>query len=244
MKTSTNFPWGDTIDTIKHSKPLDDWYVDRPNLSYNFFKLPKYYSFNIDEMNHEIDAILNKFNTSAIKRNSQGKTYNRYKGLGFFAREKSETPLEDHFLRRDTNHGVVYPDDLHLNNELPMLYEDDFTSTTEIYNSYFQKIFSLFKSKISKASILELKSKGYLGSHVDFPYYKCIRLHASIRGSENAYYEVGGEKFQIPSDGNWYFIDTGKFHSVWNEGPNARLTLNINLFIDKDPLTLANQKLL
>lgn len=244
MKTSINYPWGDTIDTIKHSKSLHEWYIDRPMLSYNYFKLPDFYSFNINEMRHEINCIIQKFDTYAIKRNSTGKTYNRYKGLGFFAREHSTTPLEDHFLRRDVNHGVVYPDDLHLNNKLPMLYEHDFTNPTKIYNQYFKNIFSVFKSKISKASILSLKSKGYLGSHVDYPYYKCIRLHASIEGTENAYYEVNGEKFQIPADGNWYFIDTGKFHSVWNEGPNDRLTLNINLFVSDDPLILANQKLL
>jgi hypothetical protein len=99
----------------------------------------------------------------------------------------------------------------------------------------------VFKHSISKASLLELRSKGYLGSHVDFPYYKGIRLHATISGGENAWYEINGEKFQIPADGNWYFIDTGKYHSVWNEGPDDRLTINVNLSdVLSDPQELAN----
>ena len=88
---------------------------------------------------------------------------------------------------------------------------------------------------------------GYVQSlaRLDFPYYKGIRLHATILGGENAYYEIAGEKFQIPADGNWYFIDTGKYHSIYNYGPNHRTTLNVNLDVyadgkkASDPRTLA-----
>jgi len=241
MKINIDAPWGDVIDTLKYNKPLDDWYKEHPRLDYNFFKLPEQYSFDLAKMQEHIRAIVQQQETISIDRNAQGKKYNRYKGLGFFARHDSDKPLEDHFLRRDTELGEVYPDDLHLNNKLPDLYENDFTKPTEIYNDYFKKVFSVFNSPISKASILELKNKGYLGSHVDFPYYKCIRLHATIQGGEGAWYEINGERFQIPADGNWYFIDTGKFHSIWNEGPEDRLTINVNLMVSGDPLDLAKK---
>ena len=244
MKINIDKPWGDVIDTVKYSKPLDDWYNQYPQLNYNFFKLPNQYSFDLAEMKQQIETIIQRHETIAINRNANGKKYNRYKGLGFFAREDSDSPLEDHFIRRDNILGEVYPDDLHLNNKLPDLYENDFVAPTEIYNDYFKKIFSVFKSPISKASLLELKSKGYLGSHVDFPYYKCIRLHATIKGGEGAWYEINGERFQIPADGNWYFIDTGKFHSIWNEGNDDRLTINVNLTITGDPMNLARQGIL
>lgn len=237
-------PWGDSIDTVKHCLPLDEWYRDYPQLPYSFFRLPSQYSFDIDRMNHEIDKLLQKHNTISIARNSHGKRYNRYKGLGFLSRKDAANPLEDHFTRRDENIGEVYSDNLYQNGSLPALYENDFTKPTEIYNDYFQQVFSVFKSSISKASILDLRSKGHLSSHVDFPYYKTIRLHATIRGGENAWYEIAGERFQIPADGNWYFIDTGKYHSVWNEGPDDRLTINVNLIINGDPLELAEQGLL
>lgn len=241
---STKQPWGDCIDTIKHSKPLDEWYRQYPKLPYNVFKLPEQYSFNLETMRSNVEKLLETINTQSITKNSEGNRFSRYRGLGFFSRIDSTSPLEDHFIRRDRTLGQVYPDDLHLNSRLPDLYEDDFTEPTAILDQYFQQVFSVFKSKISKASLLELRSGGWLGSHIDFPYYKTIRLHASIRGNENAWYEIDGEKFQLPQDGNWYFIDTGKYHSIWNEGPNHRLTLNVNLVVSSDPKELASNNLL
>lgn len=245
MKINIRSPWGDTIDTLKYNKPLNSWYEQNPILSFNWFKLPDHYSFNIKEMKDQIETLLVNHKTRGISKNAYGKIYNGYKGLGFFARENATSPLDDHFTRRDKNFGEIFLEDLYMNQNLPDLIEDDFVSPTEIYNQYFKNIFAKFKTKITKASILELRSKGYLSSHVDYPYYKGIRLHAMISGGENSYYEVNGEKFQIPADGNWYFIDTGKFHSVWNEGPNNRLTININLNgLTDDPQKLSQNLLL
>ena len=237
-------PWGDSIDTIKHSKPLDAWYTDCKSLPYNFFKLPSTYSFDLDKMRRHIDNLLEQHQTISITKNKDGDKFNRYRGLGFYSRQGSDTPLEDHFIRRDELTGEVYPDDLHLNNNLPQLIENDFTNPTSILDDYFTEVFGVFKSKISKASLLDLRPLGWLGSHVDFPYYKTVRLHASISGNENAWYEVNGERFQLPADGNWYFIDTGKYHSIWNDGRKNRVTLNINLCVTGDPMELALANLL
>ena len=237
-------PWGDSIDTIKHSKPLDAWYTDCKPLPYNFFKLPSTYSFDLDKMRRNIDNLLEQHQTISITKNKDGDKFNRYRGLGFYSRQGSDTPLEDHFIRRDELTGEVYPDDLHLNNNLPQLIENDFTNPTSILDDYFTEVFGVFKSKISKASLLDLRPLGWLGSHVDFPYYKTVRLHASISGNEHAWYEVNGERFQLPADGNWYFIDTGKYHSIWNDGRENRVTLNINLCVTGDPMELALANLL
>ena len=237
-------PWGDSIDTIKHSKPLDAWYTDCKSLPYNFFKLPSTYSFDLDKMRRHVDNLLEQHQTISITKNKDGDKFNRYRGLGFYSRQGSNNPLEDHFIRRDELTGEVYPDDLHLNNNLPQLIENDFTNPTSILDDYFTEVFGVFKSKISKASLLDLRPLGWLGSHVDFPYYKTVRLHASISGNENAWYEVNGERFQLPADGNWYFIDTGKYHSIWNDGRENRVTLNINLCVTGDPMELALANLL
>ena len=237
-------PWGDSIDTIKHSKPLDEWYADNKPLPYNFFKLPDTYSFNLTEMRKHVGNLLEQQQTISITKNKDGEKFNRYRGLGFYSRPDSISPLEDHFVRRDELVGEVYPDELHLNNKLPSLIENDFTSPTSILDDYFNKVFSVFKSKVSKASLLDLRPLGWLGSHVDFPYYRTIRLHASISGNKNAWYEVNGEKFQLPADGSWYFIDTGKYHSIWNAGRENRVTLNINLCVTSDPMELALANLL
>jgi len=245
---STNQPWGDCTDTLIHQKPLDKWYSNFEKLNYNVFRLPNVYSFNINEMQLQVKQITAVHSTLSIIKNDTGTRFSKYRGLGFHARKDSVNPIFDHFTRRDKTLGTVYGDDLHLKKDLPELIEDDFTETTEILNPYFESVFSVFKSHITKASILELRAGGWLGSHVDFPYYKGIRLHATILGGENAWYEIDGEKFQIPADGHWYFIDTGKYHSIYNYGPDHRTTLNVNLTIDKkvasDPKTLAISGLL
>lgn len=237
MKTFSNMPWGDSIDTVKHRKNLDKWYnTDHSILPYNYFRLPEKYSFDINTMREHVKNLT----TISIQANSDGRRFSRYRGLGFFARPDCDNPLEDHFTRRDQHTGQIYPDDLHLSDQLPELIENDFTKPTEILDSYFYSVFSKFSSPISKASILDLRAGGWLGAHVDFPYYKTIRLHASIKGCENAWYEVNGEQFQIPEDGHWYFIDTGKYHSIWNNGPDHRLTINVNLVIGyQDPKQLS-----
>lgn len=232
-------PWGDCIDTIKYSQSLNEWYTESPVLPYNYFQLPSYYSFDLEKMRFHLRKVTKEHNTISITKNTQGGRFNRYRGLGFFAKPGSKNPLEDHFIRTDKDRGIVYADDLHLTKKLPDLQETNFTEPTSILDDYFNLCFEKFKSPISKASILELRSGGWLGSHVDFPYYKIIRLHASIWGSENSWYEINGERFQIPQDGTWYFIDTGKYHSVWNHGPSHRITINVNLIVKDDPKKLA-----
>lgn len=236
----------DSTDTIKHSKPLTQWYTELEQLDYNVFRLPETYSFDIDQMRSEIARTTEEHPTLSILKNANGTRFSKYRGLGFHARKDSDNPLFDHFTRRDRTLGQVFGDDLHLKNTLPELVEDDFTEPTELLTPYFEKVFSVFKSHITKASILELRAGGWLGSHVDFPYYNGIRLHATISGGDNAWYEIAGEKFQIPSDGNWYFIDTGKYHSVYNYGPEHRTTLNVNLQMEtaSDPKSLALSGLL
>ena len=59
-------PWGDSIDTIKHSKPLDEWYVDKKPLPYNFFKLPDTYSFDLHEMRRQVSNLLEQQQTIQI----------------------------------------------------------------------------------------------------------------------------------------------------------------------------------
>lgn len=249
-KTSTNPPWGDCTDTLLHRRPLAEWYGEFEQLDYNLFRLPEAYSFDIAKMQESIASITNEHQTLSILKNSNGARFSKYRGLGFFARKDSDNPMYDHFTRRDKKLGVVYGDDLHLKEDLPELIENDFTEPTEILNPFFKEVFGVFKSHITKASILELRAGGWLGSHVDFPYYKGIRLHATVAGGENAWYEVDGEKFKIPADGYWYFFDTGKYHSVYNYGPGHRVTINVNLDvytgtgITEDPRTLAFKNLL
>ena len=78
MKTSTNLlePWGDSIDTTKNSKSLDEWYIDYPKLDYNVFKLPSQYDFDLKEMQYQVATLLQEHDPISVSKNSQGEKFN------------------------------------------------------------------------------------------------------------------------------------------------------------------------
>ena len=67
--------------------------------------------------------------------------------------------------------------------------------------------------------------------HVDFPYYQTIRVHSCLYTNPDVVWKVEDEQFQIPADGNFYWFDTGKYHSVVNNGNETRIVLSINLLV-------------
>lgn len=75
---------------------------------------------------------------------------------------------------------------------------------------------------------------GIIPPHIDFPYYKCIRVHAAITTNPDVVWEVEGDTFSIPADGNFYWFDTGRYHAVKNNGRSPRLVLSINILLYQD----------
>jgi hypothetical protein len=129
------------------------------------------------------------------------------------------------------NYGGAWQDQ---QKEFATLAEKDFNVKTEIFTGYIAEILSKFKSPLTKTRLLCLKPKGLIAPHVDFPYYEQIRVHACIESNDDTWWEVEGERFKIPSDGNFYWFDTGKYHAVWNDGKTDRTVLSVNLSVYKD----------
>lgn len=109
-------------------------------------------------------------------------------------------------------------------------FERMFTEANDVAPDLVQKICSMFPNwDVTKVRLLELQPEGVVPPHYDHPYYEQIRLHAVIETNPDVYWEVAGRQFQIPADGNLYWFDAGRVHSVYNFGSTPRTVLSIHL---------------
>lgn len=234
FNTDTNL---DNIFYEKWYKPHTKWDVP----SKKILKLSDYYSFDLDKLKKQVLEIQNNYGLKPfpIKKNSTKKRMT-YRGIGITSRKNSSDPLYDSLHLYNSNGEIDISDSFNqqsINNQnkkVVSLYERNFSEPTEIYTGYLSEILSKFKSPLTKCRFLELCPKGVITPHVDFPYYEQIRIHAVITTNENVFWEVEGEKFQIPADGNFYWFDTGRYHSVYNNGNTSRIVLSVNLSIYKN----------
>ena len=222
--------------------PFTSW----PSISPNFLALPDTYSIDLEKAKKEIAALTQKFALAPFKFESKdGRVRNRlsYRGIGLTTRPEAEDPLFDS-LNLYGSQGRkldIYQTFAKVSEKLPaservieVLDETGFSELTEACTPYFQFVLSKFKSNYSKVRLLELMPGGQIPPHVDFPYYEGIRVHAVIDSNPDVIWEVNGEQFKIPSDGRFYWFDTGKYHAVSNPGKTPRLVLSINLLVYKN----------
>jgi hypothetical protein len=209
-------------------------------LALNYYKLPAYYSFDLATALEEMRKVTTKTPLAPFTFESKsGKTRQRksYRGVGLSYRPQAKEPLydaldlytEDGKLNIYETFSKVAPNVSAEARIIEPLYENDFTLLTEACTPFFQKIIKKFKSRYTKIRFLELMPGGFIPPHVDFPYYKGIRLHSVLTTNKDVFWEVNGETFQLPSDGNFYWFDTGKYHAVANKGDSSRIVLSINL---------------
>lgn len=233
-----------TVDTINHDNFYADWYA--PNTEFDlpkskFLKLPDYYSFDLERMQAQVKEIVSTYGLKPFPIKKDGSKVRRtYQGIGLTAKPGATDPLYD-ALKLYGKDGEIDITDVFLsqgnkeaNKQYASLSEKDFSEPTQIFTGYIAEVLSKFKTPLTKTRLLNLKPKGLIAPHVDFPYYEQIRVHACIFGNDDTWWEVEGQKFQIPSDGNFYWFDTGKYHAVWNDGSSDRIVLSVNLSVYQD----------
>ena len=225
------------LDTKKYDEGLYAyWYAPHtkwPVVSKNWCRLNDYYSFNRKKLLKEIQNIKTKPGLKPFPLTEKRKNPS-LRGICLTAKENSQDPLYEGLKLFTKNQRILYGSELYKKNIKgidPELYEKDFTKKTKFYKGYIADILNRFKSPLYKVRITELQKGGFLLPHVDCPYYRSIRVHSILQTNEKVSWTVGGEKFQIPSDGHWYWIDAGKFHSIRNEGQTSRFVLSLHLSI-------------
>jgi quercetin dioxygenase-like cupin family protein len=222
--------------------PFTKW----PSVGPNFIALPGSYSFDLEAARLEIEKIVKDFKlrpfTVGSKHGVQ-RSRRTYRGLGFTSRPNSEDPEYDalNLYGKEGGRLDIYNTFAKVSEKLPceervveMLDESNFSELTRACTPFIWDQLKKFKSPFSKVRLLELMPGGIIPPHIDFPYYEGIRVHAVIYSNPKVIWEVNGEQFQLPEDGRFYWFDTGKYHSVKNNGDTPRLVLSINLLVYKD----------
>jgi hypothetical protein len=243
------------IDTTKETKYEKQWYSPEtkwPAIPMRWCRLPNYYSFDLDRLRNELTAVEKEYAFKPFILDEHGHKRMTYQGICLTAREDSEDPEYDG-MKLFTREGdddkksiqigssfknYFVKENMYENGGGPKsmfeLNEKIFSKPTRAYTGYIAEVIEKFHSAKTKCRMLKLKPRGVVPPHVDFPYYQQIRVHAALYTNDDVWFEVEGEKFKIPADGNFYWFDTGKNHAVVNEGNTDRVTLSVNLSVYDD----------
>lgn len=227
------------IDTTKGDPSVVDklyWpHTPWPAVGANYMQLPTKYSFDRTQALEHATALQQEYGFRQIEVSGRKKKFT-YRGLAFTARPNADEPLydalqvfSDNEVSLDINEIIGSTSERTANPKLHAIKEHFFSEFTEACTPFFRSILDKFQSPLLKVRLLELKPGGVLTSHIDFPYYEGIRIHSILSTNEWCWWEVNGERRQLPADGNFYWMDVGKYHSVWNFGSTPRIVLSVNL---------------
>ncbi len=227
------------IDTTKGDPSVvDNLYAPNtpwPKQDANFIKLPECYSIDLDATREHALVLQEKYGFKQLEVSGKKRKFT-YRGLSLTSRPNAEDPLydalrvfSDNEAGLDINEVIGSTSERTAEPKLHSIRETFFSEYTEACTPLFRSILDKFKSPLLKVRLLELKPGGVLTSHIDFPYYKGIRIHSILSTNDGCWWEVNGERRQLPADGNFYWMDVGKYHSVWNFGSTPRIVLSVNL---------------
>lgn len=223
----------------QHYFPYSAW----PKLSVKSYKLPDFYSFDLERMRYQVEEIRSAYGFKPFNIRLKDKKIRRtYRGIGLTFRPNAEDPLYDALRQSSASEELdisetFYKQRMSLSateRHFTPTYELNYSKKNHLYDGYIAETLNRFQSPMTKVRLSELGPRGLLASHVDFPYYEQIRVHAVLYTNKDSWWSVDGDEFQIPADGSFYWFDTGKYHGVWNDGDSARLVLSVNLSVYRD----------
>ena len=217
--------------------PYTEWAIPEDY----FLKLPDTYSFDLQKMRDHVNNVISEVGLNTLQLNDGTSIYSKgYKGMGFTHRKDAPDPHHDAFkvfnekgelessatCRRRMSY-TMKAKDIHK-------FEKNFTEKTQYYSGVLDESLKNFKSSITKVRITELAPGESVHPHFDYPYYENIRVHAVLETNDDVEWWVEDQKFNIPSDGNFYWFDTGRFHHIINNGKTPRRVLSVHLSVYKD----------
>jgi len=236
------------IDTTQETRYEQNWYSpktewERPRIK--MCKLPDYYSFDLEKLRQEVELLKEDFPFKPFVLTPDGRKRLTYEGLCLTSRPNIENPEYDGMRLFAYEDAPSNTNEIHIRDtfktyfgegtegpdKLPVLNEKLFNTPTKAYRGYIAEVINKFHTTTTKCRLLNLRPRGVVPAHVDFPYYQQIRVHAAIYSNDDVWFQIEGEKFQIPADGNFYWFDTGRNHAVTNQGSEDRLTLSVNLSV-------------
>jgi hypothetical protein len=199
-----------------------------PILSSSFVRLSENYKIDLPYVLSHLQELKKAHRFQPIILNTKKKR-RTYAGIGLTAAAESKDPLyeassyfnkDGEFISTAKSETIIETTQASNNNQVII---------NNVAPHIASELFSMFKLPILKIRIMELAPWGVLAPHFDCPYYEEIRLHCVLESNDQVFWEVDGQSFQIPTDGHFYWFDTGKFHSVYNLGKTTRSVLSVHL---------------
>lgn len=225
-------------DTTKLTKKMNSEKDNKIFTNLNFKKLNL--NFDKDEAKHELKKLVDKFGLFNYPIGEAKKRY-YYKGISLTSLKNQEDKLKGSFFIYDDKNNKIgneYYVGMQNNAKLINLKKENYFDfeTTEACTPFFKKIINNIKFPVTRVRILELMPGGIIPPHIDYSPEYGIKIHSYIETNDDVICEVAGEKFKIPDDGSFYWLDISKPHSVINLGKTSRISICINLNIYDDPM--------
>lgn len=168
------------------------------------------FSFSFDQR-----PLLTEYNTLSVE-------YQKHFNTGFYEGEWSGLTLRKpesalHYLSAGNNQ-----DDAYMDTELAEMLPET------------QKVVNFFQCEKTSVRILKLTPGSIIKPHSDHGlnfFDGSVRIHIPIQTNPNVEFIVAGEKL-VMKEGECWFADFNKTHSVSNHGDNDRLHLVIDLIVN------------
>lgn len=197
----------------------------------DFCQLPAKYDIDLKRLREELESV-DAFNlvkpypipnTRGLKPGGYSKTMPGYYGICFKAEPDSEDPLYD---------GLA-SNSLKVGRRRDAKIDQNFTERTSIWFPYLTELENRFKGTVTQVRLIKLEAGYNLGEnpHVDYPWYKGIRMHIPLTDGVKYEWHVLHNKYILDgSQPHLYYLDTGKPHTAINEKSTIdRWVFNINL---------------
>lgn len=189
---------------------------------HNATVLPEKYNVNLEKLDEGIGSVLDKHNM--IPYTIGDFKIPGYYGLCFKTKPNSENPL-----------GEGLTSNIWTNNSADSPIDSNYTEKTDAWFSYLDEIVEKFNGQVTQIRLIKLEAGHNLFSkdetpHIDYPWYRGIRLHICITPGIDYVWKVLGNDYHYTRSNSMIYLDTGKPHGAINSHNNKdRYILNFNL---------------
>ena len=201
-------------------------YTDYQPSKHNVVGLPNKYDINLDEIDSGIKDVLNNFQMIPYTVDSPvGKhVVPGYYGLCFKSTLNSKDPL-----------GQGLSSNVHSHKTIDSPIDIEYTEKSPAWFPYLDEVVSKFKGQVTQIRLIKLEAGHDLLSqektaHIDYPWYRGIRMHICITPGADYTWRVLGKDYSFTRSNKMFYLDTGKPHGAVNShNNNDRYVLNFNL---------------
>ena len=111
--------------------------------------------------------------------------------------------------------------------------DETYTERTDVWFPYLTEIENKFRGTLTQIRLIKLEAGYNLGEqpHIDYPWYKGIRMHIPLTDGVQYEWHVLDEQYTLDgSQPHIYYLDTGKPHTAKNKASTVdRWVFNLNM---------------